>query len=164
MSTKIYDKIETVVNGTKLRVNQEFVKDFESKYNADTYSSKTNYGFSVLEFIFERYGIGFSRSYKHDTIFKFAPSIIIDWKRVCPDRGTASITKYTSTGLCTKDRDSTHYGFVSHEGNPFEIGSLLRFKLLDFREKDYVWDNQFKDFPKFFVYKPQEKKVTLDAF
>ena len=154
MPLNMYTKIYDIVNKTKKTVNISFKKDFEAEYDAKTYSSKENYGYSVLEFIFKRYGIGTQKSWEHDTIFNFAPNIKIDWKRVCPFYGTAPITTITKKGYSTKNRDVTHYGFVNFSGNPFEVGSVLQFKLLDFRDKEYVWNNPTREFEKYFTYRP----------
>lgn len=149
-------KIYYLVDNTELKVTPKFKSDFEAEFNPRTYSNKTNYGYSVLEFIFKRTGIGAQQSWEHDTIFKFAPDIKIDWKRVCPKYGTAPITTITAAGNSTKNRDVTHYGFVNFMGNPFEVGSVLKFKLLDFKDKEYVWNNPFRHHPTFFTYRPQK--------
>ena len=162
MHSNMYTKIYDIVNKTKKTVNINFKKDFEAEYDAETYSSKENYGYSVLEFIFERYGIATKPKEwientpggGIDTIFNFALDLLIDWKRVCPIHGTAPITTVTKNGYSTKNRPITHYGFVDYSGNPFEVGSVLQFKLLDFKDKEYVWNNPARKFEKYFTYRP----------
>ena len=108
MYTKIYD----IVNNTKKIVTPKFKAAFEAEYNPISYSNKTNYGYSVLEFIFERYGIATKPKEwientpggGIDTIFNFALDLLIDWKRVCPIHGTAPITTVTKNGYSTKNR------------------------------------------------------------
>lgn len=155
MSTKI-SKIYYTVNNTVKKVTPKFKEDFEAEFNPKSYSNKTNYGYSVLEFIFQRYGIGRQESWEHDTIFNFAPDMKIDWKRVCPKYKSASITTITAAGNPAKNRDVTHYGFVNFIGNPFEVGSILEFELLDFKDKEYVWSHPYRKFPTFFTYRPEK--------
>lgn len=149
-------KIFEIVNNTKKEVTPKFKAAFESEYNPNTYSNKNNYGSSVLEFILKRYGIATQKNWQHDSIFDFAPNMKIDWKVIREDTGNASVTSKDSRGNTTKNRDSTHYGFIKMKGNPFEVGSLLEFELVELQEKDFVWSNPIRAFPTYFLYKPKK--------
>jgi hypothetical protein len=147
----MYTKICNIVNNTRKKVTPEFVAAFEKEYRP-SYKSKEYYGYSVLEFIFKRYGIAIQENYQHDSIFMFAPNIKIDWKRINPKYGTASINANTY------DYDSTHYGFINIHGNPFKIGDVLSFELVSIEEKDYVWNNKAREFQEYFTFFPKKRK------
>jgi len=156
-STKIcnstYTKICNIVNGTRKKVTPNFVAAFEKEYKS-SYKSKEYYGYSVLEFILKRYGIAIQENYQHDSIFMFAPNIKIDWKRINPIYGTASID------MNTYDYDSTHYGFIKIHGDPFKIEDMLSFELVSIEEKDHVWNNKTREFKNkgYFTFFPKKRK------
>ena len=158
MLSNSYTKITEIVNNTKKRVDPKFKAAFESEYSK-SYSNKVNYGKSVLEFILKRYGIATQKNWQHDSIFNFAPNMKIDWKVIREDTGNASVTSKDSRGNTTKNRDSTHYGFIKMKGNPFEVGSLLEFEVVEIQEKDFVWNNAVKAFDTYFLYKPKNKNT-----
>ena len=160
MSTKI-SKIYHIVNNTEKVVGPNFLKDFEAEYHKSfkkngksSYKSKEYFGKSVLEFILKRYGMADQRNWEHDSVFPFALDIILDWKSTNMSTGNASITSKDTYGKTTYYRNSTHYGFLDIQGNPFELGSKLKFKLLDLQTKEYVWSHKEKEFDNFFLYKP----------
>ena len=155
MHSNLYIKICNIVNNTTLVVTPKFKNDFLKEYNPKTYSSKQNYSKYVLEFILKKYGIATQKNYQHDTIFNFAPDLLIDWKAISEVYGTAPITTVTKSGLSTKNYNSTHYGFVNYYGDPYEIGDVLRFELVELKDKDFVWNNPYRIFEKYFTYKPK---------
>tara|TARA_B100000579_G_C22834370_1_gene857788 strand:+ start:1945 stop:2424 length:480 start_codon:yes stop_codon:yes gene_type:complete len=152
-----YTKIFKIVNNTKKIVGPNFKKDFEAECT-DSYSSKENYGYSALEFILIRGGIATQKNWQHDSIFNFAPNMKIDWKVIREDTGNASVSN------ATKNRDSTHYGFIKMKGDPFKLGSLLEFELVELQEKDYVWNNPHRKFTEYFLYKPKNNRLQLNEF
>jgi hypothetical protein len=153
--SNLFTKICNIVNNTTLAVTPKFKNDFLKEYNPKTYSSKENYSKSVLEFILKKNGIATQKNYQHDTIFNFASEILIDWKAISEVYGTAVITTTTQTGLSTKKYDSTHYGFVNYYGDPFKVGDVLKFELVELIDKDFVWNNPCRVFEKYFTYKPR---------
>ena len=158
MPLNSYTKIIEIVNNTKKKVDPKFITAFESEYSK-SYSNKVNYGKSALEFILKRDGIATQKNWQHDSIFSFAPDIKIDWKVIREDTGNASVTSKDSRGNTTRNRDSTHYGFIKMKGNPFEVGSLLEFEVIEIQEKDFVWNNPVQVSDTWFLYKPKNKST-----
>ena len=154
MPSNTFLKISNIVNKTEKKVTPQFRKAFMEEYHP-SYSSLENYGKSVLEFILKKYGIAKQKTWEHDSIFNFALDIKIDWKVINKKTGNASITSKDKKGNTTKNRDSTHYGFIEMEGDPFQVGSVLKFKLFEIVDKDTVWNNPYKVYEKYFVYKPK---------
>ena len=154
MHSSMFTKIYNIVNKTEKKVTPRFLEDFIAEYHSN-YSSLENYGKSVLEFILKRYGIAKQKTWEHDSIFNFALDIKIDWKVINKKYGNASITSKDKKGNSTKNRDFTHYGFIEMEGDPFKIGSVLKFKLIEIVDKDTVWNNPYKVCQNYFLYKPK---------
>ena len=163
MHTEMY-RINETVNDIKQEVTPEFIRAFEAEYNSKSYSSKFNYGRSALEFILKKHGIAIQKNWQHDSIFHFAHWMKIDWKVINESTGNASITSKDSRGNTTRNRDCTHYGFIKMKGDPFKVGSILEFELIELVEKEYVWNNPIKSFDRYFLYRPNRKKSALKGF
>jgi len=142
-STKIFN----IVNETKKKVTPLFKKAFLDE-RWDTQEKLENYGKSVLEFILNRYGIAHQENIEHDSIFTFAKEDKIDWKSINPQTGNASI------GTHTYEFDSTHYGFIEIFGDPFTIGDILSFNLVELVEKEHVFKNKMYECEKYLLYRP----------
>jgi hypothetical protein len=131
-------------------VTPQFKEKFKAGYRP-SYSNENNYKYSVLEYILEKNGTATSENWQHDSIFDFAPDVKIDWKRIDPKTKNASISHKAI------DYDCTHYGFIEIYGDPYEVGSVLEFKLVELVDKKHVWKNKRVNFDKFFLYRPIEE-------
>lgn len=158
MPLNMFTKICDTVNNLEQKIDQEWYDDFWSKYGSGYKGGPEAFKAEALEYCLEKQGYTYRKSYEHDSIFRFAPHIILDWKLINPIYNTACINFHTA------NYDSTHYGFFYMNLNDVEIGKILRFKFVSIVDKRTVFNNKCRIFREqgFFTYKPEKNSLHLE--
>jgi hypothetical protein len=151
-------KISNIVNNLRQPIDQEWHDEFWSKYGPGYKGGREAFKAEALEFCLEKQGYSYRKSYEHDSIFRFAPHIIIDWKLMNPIYNSACINYHTA------NYDSTHYGFFRMNLDDVNIGKLLKFEFVSLVDKRTVFKNKHRSFREkgFFTYRPEKTSLHLE--